>query len=185
MSTNIRIYSNKKPDFVQNAFLLHSSSPKKVMLASPFFSNAPLIEDMVSKGCSVQLIVRLGEATSPNHLRRLIDNSRIQVRFFTKRTFHSKLYIFGSDAALVGSANLTDSGINSNQEICIEIPGGTDGFDRLVSIFQSYWNEAHVLTAESLENIRWLTRRDRQDLRNNSMMRCLRFSAKSPHPVSK
>ena len=135
MNADLKVYSNRKPDFIRNAFLYYASPPKQVMLASPFFSNAPLVEDLVRQGCSVQLIVRLGEATSPDHLRTIMGSSRVHVRFFTARTFHSKLYIFGSEAALVGSANLTDSGINSNQEICIEVPGGTNAFDELLSIF--------------------------------------------------
>jgi hypothetical protein len=52
--------------------------------------------------------------------------------------------------ALVGSANLTDSGVQSNQEICVGIAQDDPRYDRLVQIFQSYWDEARPLDPETL-----------------------------------
>jgi hypothetical protein len=51
----------------------------------------------------------------------------------------------------VGSANLTQSGIQSNREICVEIASEDERFERLLSLYQSYWNQAEVLNAERLE----------------------------------
>jgi hypothetical protein len=53
--------------------------------------------------------------------------------------------------ALVGSANLTQSGMQSNREICVGISVEDDRFEDLVLLFQSYWNDADVLTDERLE----------------------------------
>jgi hypothetical protein len=93
----------------------------------------------------------LGPATSPSALQRLINKNNIHIRFFTSSAFHSKLYIFGDKTALVGSANLTQSGMNSNREIAVEIPCEDESFDNLVMLFQSYWSQAAVLTEEILK----------------------------------
>src|SRR5262249_30424435 len=91
--------------------------------------------------CVTRLIVRLCSATSPIALRKAMDDGA-KIRFFVSRRFHSKLYIFGDTVALVGSANLTDAGLQSNQEIAISILPDDFRFDELVRLFQSYWNEA-------------------------------------------
>lgn len=99
----------------------------------------------------VRLIVVLGPATAPDDLQRLINRSNIHIRYFTSSKFHSKLYIFGDKAALVGSANLTQSGMNSNREICVEISSGDDCFDDLVVLYNSYWRQAEPLTIDGLK----------------------------------
>lgn len=90
-------------------------------------------------------MVRLGPATPAEALRRISKSPNVHIRFFTSSKFHSKLYIFGDRCALVGSANLTQSGLQSNREIALLISQQQPEFDELVSLFQSYWNEAHVL----------------------------------------
>ena len=101
--------------------------------------------------CFVRLIVKLGPATSPSALQQIINKKNIHIRYFTSPKFHSKLYIFGDKVSLVGSANLTQSGMNSNSEICVEIPREDDAFDNLVMLYQSYWNQADVLDQKVLD----------------------------------
>jgi hypothetical protein len=148
----MKIYTNSTPkDTVRNAFYNNLNGVVQVSIASPFFSNSDLVGDVLKNDCFVRLIVVLGPATSPSALQRLINKNNIHIRFFTSSAFHSKLYIFGDKKALVGSANLTQSGMNSNREIAVEIPCDDDAFDNLVLLFQSYWSQAAVLTDEILK----------------------------------
>ena len=80
----------------------------------------------------MQLLVRLGAATSAEHLKRVLGKPGVQVRYFTDQSFHSKLYIFGAACALVGSANLTASGMTTNQKIVVALGPDDPRFDKLV-----------------------------------------------------
>ncbi len=148
----MRVYSNSSAkETVRNAFYQNLEGVTQVSIASPFFSYSELVEEVLHGGRNVRLIVVLGPATSPTHLQRLINRGNIHIRYFTSSAFHSKLYIFGDKSALVGSANLTQSGMNSNHEICVEIPREDESFDSLVLLFQSYWSQAEALNADTLQ----------------------------------
>lgn len=141
-------------DTVRNAFYLLSNGVGALYLASPFFSEDTLIHELSDGGVLVRLIVRLGPSTSPDALSSVLDKENIQVRYFTSPLFHSKLYIFGDRVALVGSANLTQSGIQSNREICVSIGSDDERLERLLKLYQCYWSQAEVLDSNRLEQFR-------------------------------
>lgn len=145
------LYTNRSvlSDFACNAFRRFGHSCD-VMIASAFFSDADTILELLERGCRVQLIVRLAAATSADHLKKVAQMSGVQIRYFTDSSFHPKLYIFGAACALVGSANLTASGMKTNQEIVVGLPSDDPRFDELVALFRAYWGEAQVLTDDSL-----------------------------------
>ena len=146
---NSRLFTNSTgSDTVRNAFYLFSSEPSEILLASPFFSNDEIVTELLNRKCRVRLIVRLGPATDSAALTRLTRTEGVQIRFFTSSLFHAKLYIFGQRAALVGSANLTDSGMVSNREIAFAVGADDPSFDDLIRLFQRFWQEAEVLTVE-------------------------------------
>jgi hypothetical protein len=87
------------------------------------------------------VLVRLCASTPPDALRKATSLPHVNVRFYTSRKFHSKLYIFGDHCALVGSANLTQSGLQGNREIVVQVSREDPDFAELVSLFQAYWNE--------------------------------------------
>ncbi len=97
------------------------------------------------------MVVRLGFPTKPSALRALINKPGIQIRYFSDSTFHPKLYIFGDKVALLGSANLTKSALLTNQEIMILIEANDPRFFELAELFSDYWDNANVLTTESLD----------------------------------
>jgi hypothetical protein len=146
----MQVFDNKSgPTSVRNAFNIHTSEPGHLLFASPFFTYTDLVIEILKGGSSIKLIVVLNEITSPDALNKLLSYSNIQIRFFTTSKFHSKLYIFGNKYALIGSSNLTASGLQSNQEICIGVEASDDEtFDDLVSLYQSYWEEAEPISAE-------------------------------------
>lgn len=123
-----------------------------VLIAVAFFTNSEFIKSLVGSGCTVWLIVRLGFPTSDQRLREVLNMQDVHVRYFTGNNFHPKLYIFGDDAAFVGSSNLTDAGLVSNAELNVRIEPEDPEFDRLKEIFWEYWEEAGVLKEDILHN---------------------------------
>lgn len=140
------LYTNQTnlKDYVINAIYSNLEVPN-IYIAVAFFTEADVIEEILKRGCHLRLIVRLGFPTSPYALKKLINNKQVQVRFFTSSSFHPKLYIFGDKSALIGSANLTRSAINSNQEVVVSLNSDDERFTELEALFSSYWSEAKVL----------------------------------------
>jgi hypothetical protein len=149
--TRDMIFTNGPSDTIRAAFERYTQTPCGVLLACPFFSSSDLVRELIRRECSVRLVVRLSAATDPDALR-VISKLNVPVRYFTNRRFHSKIYIFGDDVALVGSANLTDSGIQSNREVCVGIDREDPRYERLVQLFQAYWDEASPLSEETLRS---------------------------------
>lgn len=143
---------NSRHDFVRSAFETLVEPSTNVYLAVAFFTDADAIKNFVSKGCSVRLVVRLGFPTSPYALSEVMKLQGVEVRYFTDHSFHPKLYLFGTQVALVGSANLTNSAMISNQEVVVEIGSEDPRMSELAGLFNEYWNDANVLTNEALKD---------------------------------
>ncbi len=106
----------------------------------------------VKKGKTIQLLVGLNAATSPDALRKVDQVPGIAVRYLTSR-FHAKIYIFG-ETALLGSSNLMDGGLYSNREavICLDRPEDADAIEDIRALFVELWDAGQVLTKEKLES---------------------------------
>ncbi len=150
---NLRLYTNRniRSDFIQNAINNCISKASIVNIAVAFLTDVSVLEQLNKQGCRVRMITRLGYPTSPNALAMMLNCGNIEARFFSDRSFHPKLYIFGSSSALVGSANLTHSAMTTNQEIMIHIDSDDEIFSELTTLFSEYWNEAKVLTKEIVD----------------------------------
>jgi hypothetical protein len=136
---------------VKNALLIHARDIANLNIASAFFSASDDILEIVKRGINVNLIVRLGEGTSIESLKALMNKSRINIRYYTDRRFHPKIYIFGDRRALIGSANATKSGITTNSEVSVAIEQDHEDFDELVRIFWMYWEDAIPLTMDTIK----------------------------------
>ena len=94
--------------------------------------------------------------TSPGALSKLLEFPNIEVRAFTKGGFHPKGYIFQQSnyySIIIGSANLTASALNMNQEWSIKFLSCTDG-QIVFSVrdeFERVWAQAEKVTPE------WIT----------------------------
>lgn len=141
---------NSRHDFVRNAITHHATQADNIYAAVAFFTESDIIKELlVSK--RIRLIVRLGFPTSPYALSQLLDLSNIEIRYFTDKSFHSKVYIFGDQVALVGSANLTRSAVMTNQEIVVSVLSDDERFQELAILFAEYWEDAKVLTCDILK----------------------------------
>jgi len=148
-----RIFSNgSRSDFVINPFERLIAGASQLSLAAPYFTLADPLLNAVKKGKTIQLLVGLNAATSPEALRKVHEVPGLAVRYLTSR-FHAKIYIFG-ETALLGSSNLTDGGLYSNREavICLDRPDDADAIEDIRALFAELWDAGQVLTKEKLES---------------------------------
>lgn len=151
---NLNLYSNRnsRSDFIQNAVNALIAKANNINIAVAFLTDTSVLKNLSKEGCKVRIVVRLGFPTSPNALESLLKISNIEPRFYSDRSFHPKLFIFGSSGALVGSANLTHSAMTTNQEIMVHIDAEDNIFTELVDLFSEYWEESKVLTHQTVED---------------------------------
>lgn len=91
-------------------------------------------------------------------LARLVRDGKVKVKVFTKGVLHAKAYIadfkdgqFHSGAAIVGSSNLSLSGVSSNTELNVVVPGN-ENHAKLSQWFDELWADAQDFD-ESLMNV--------------------------------
>lgn len=104
------------------------------------------------------LIIRLDYGTDAESLEKIFNNPNIDIRFFTGNSFHPKFYIFGNRVAFLGSSNFTHKGLTTNNEINVKFDSEEPIFDELKSIFWDYWEEAEVLTKDTLDKFKTIVK---------------------------
>jgi len=158
------IFANRTAhrDFLINEFTREDIQGCDVFIAVAFFTESAVVQQLLDHGCKVWLIVRLGFPTSPHAVEWAMHHPNIQLRVYTARSFHPKLYLFGDDKALVGSANLTRAAITTNQEIVVGVDGSDERLPELAAIFQDYWDGADVPTSTTLSQYKALYRKYEQ-----------------------
>ena len=150
------LFTNRssEKDFVRSGLSEYVEDGMDIFIATAFFTEIDVINSFIEKGCNIRIVVRLGYPTSPNALKKLLTADGVDARFYTSHSFHPKLYIFGDKRAMVGSANLTGRAINSNQEVVVGLQSDDVRFEALTTLFSAYWDEAEVLTLESIDKYR-------------------------------
>jgi hypothetical protein len=146
------IYSNgSHSDYVINPFTKMIAGSSRLHLAAPYFTQAEPLLEAAKKGKSIQLLIGLNAATSPQALHKIHEVSGISIRYLTSR-FHAKIYIFDK-AALLGSANLTDGGLRANREAVISLDREEDAnaLEEIRTLFVELWDAGQVLTREKLD----------------------------------
>jgi phosphatidylserine/phosphatidylglycerophosphate/cardiolipin synthase-like enzyme len=147
-----RIFSNgPAKDFVSNPFSALVAKSRHIYVAAPFVTQTDMLAEAARGGKSVELLVGLNAATSPQALAKVHGIPNVAVRYLTRR-FHAKIYIF-DDAAMIGSSNLTDGGLLSNREATIRLDQAEDldAIEELRAIFLELWDAALVLTSDKLK----------------------------------
>ncbi|EDR7592573.1 phospholipase D-like domain-containing protein [Salmonella enterica] len=150
--TDLYTNRNSRQDFVKHAFTHHIQNNMDIFIASAFFTEFNVIDSLLEKGCHIRIIVRLGFPTSPLALEKLLSHKNVEARFFTNNSFHPKLYIFGDRSLLVGSANLTNTALLTNQEVMVSLNSEDHRFEELTSLFSNYWESANVLSKEAIKD---------------------------------
>lgn len=165
------LYTNRNSyeDFVNNAFSNKglAKNGEYVYIAVAFFTYSGPLEELIKRGCHIRLIIRLGYPTNPDALWNLINNNSIEIRYFSGKSFHTKLYIFGDHEALVGSANLTRNALLGNQEVAVSITSEDERFDELALLFSGYWDESSILDKDVLKKYASLYNKEHFKIKQN------------------
>ena len=154
----MKLLFNDKKTIFKDA-LLKKANNTEVLIATAFFSNSKLIEQFIGNSCKIRMIIRLNKGTSATELEKLIpyiDSNKIRIRFFSDEHFHPKFYIFGDTTAFLGSSNLTNNGVELNQEMNIQIDD-LETINNLIEVFNSYWIQAKELTQVELTKFKEIT----------------------------
>jgi superfamily II DNA or RNA helicase len=93
-------------------------------------------------------------------LIQLIEEKRLEVKVYTKGRLHAKAYIFDykdgpyeNGIAVVGSSNLTLSGLTHNTELNVVVHGN-DNHERLGKWFDALWDDAEDFEAHLMDELK-------------------------------
>jgi hypothetical protein len=123
-----------------------------VRIATAYVTDTGLL--FGNKNRKIQLLTSISPmdivcgATSVSALRNHIEAGVECRRASTSPRLHAKVYIFGNDAAIVTSANLTTKGLNDNIEVGVELVG--DPIRDLLTWFKQLWSNARRITLAQL-----------------------------------
>jgi hypothetical protein len=148
--------SSSRHDFFNNAFISTDKAQCAVFIAVAFFTHSEPLLNLIKQGCRIKMIVRLGYPTNPTALQDILSREGIQIRFVNDRSFHPKLYIFTGLCAIVGSSNLTESALKTNQEVNVSIDIEDTRYSELISLFSEWWDQSKVLDHEALDEYRMI-----------------------------
>lgn len=93
-------------------------------------------------------------------LIQLIEEKRLEVKVYTKGRLHAKAYIFDygeasyeNGIAVVGSSNLSLSGLSHNSELNVVVHGN-ENHERLGHWFEQLWDEAQDFESHLMEELK-------------------------------
>src|SRR3984893_1048730 len=118
---------------------------------------------------SVEIMDQTDEAEKVvKTLARMIEEKRLSVRVYTKGRLHAKAYIFNyghsydlfgniqpkieKGIGIVGSSNLTLSGISHNTELNVIVHGNTNPLE-LIKWFDELWDESEAFDETLMQEI--------------------------------
>jgi len=125
-------------------------------------------------------------------LKNKLQEGKIEVRIYYKEPLHSKLYLFeykeqkyGLGEAIIGSSNLSLSGLKLNTEINVRILGD-ENYKKLNEWFENLWQESQLtifnpLMIEAIDNC-WAFNKDVTPFRIYLRVLHEIFSYKEPEP---
>jgi PLD-like domain len=145
-----RVFSNGlAKDYVINPFRTMAHRSDNLWIAAPFVTTTEDLLNASKQGKSVFLLAGLNASTTPEALKIIYGAANCEVRYYTDR-FHAKIFLFDNEA-LLGSSNLTRSGLQLNREATIIVDRPED-LDEVRSLFNELWENARILTPQTLEN---------------------------------
>jgi hypothetical protein len=161
---------------------LLSATTGLVRITSPYITDNEL--PLADEGRRVRLLTSLdpwdiaSQATSLTYMRSLIQ-SGVLCKSFTDSKLHAKVYIFGRESAVITSANLTYSGLNSNIEVGVTLTGGI--VRELVTWFDGLWKRpgSTLLDTPEVERLE----ETYAPLRRRAAALRRRMAARASHPT--
>lgn len=128
---------------------LSKDCKKEILILTPFLSNGILRMIDINESIKIRIIVN---ASKGNLLASSTDLDEIKT-YFQKKNFefrhnqrlHSKLYIFDENTAIIGSANLTNGGLENNIEIG-SLTKQDEILKKFVNYFEELWQDSDIIT---------------------------------------
>ncbi|WP_405632874.1 phospholipase D-like domain-containing protein [Pseudoalteromonas sp. Ld20] len=148
---NGRKHKNKLNELV-------SKTNFSIAIATAYLTDSQLLSSIKNNQVNVRILTSirgndiLSGATSLNALSALLGQ-KVNIRFLpTSPKFHSKVYIFDDQQAIITSANLTHSALNRNVEVGVTC--GSRQTKELLNWFEESWRQAKPLTENIIETLR-------------------------------
>ena len=125
-------------------------SNKRISIVTAFaVSTENLIDELLNRGNNVELLVgTINAFTSPAFLRYFSDKKGINCNLFVdfryEKSIHWKLYLIEPDIVIIGSSNLTNTGISLARDTCVQLEN-QELYDSYVNKIVSLKNDKKVL----------------------------------------
>lgn len=121
--------------------------------------------------------------SEPKALKKLLEFSNIEVKLYTKDSFHTKGYIFKHNdhyKLIVGSSNLTQTALTKNKEWNIEVSSLEEGAltEEVLNEFEAMWAEAETLTLEWIQTYENIYLKQRELTRKSTVPRISQYTLK-------
>jgi superfamily II DNA or RNA helicase/HKD family nuclease len=148
---------------VLNEIISELTKCNEFMISVAFVTSSgvvPLLEALKSlekKGIKGRIITTdYLNFSEPKALKKLLEFSNIQVKLYSKESFHTKGYIFkhiDHYKLIIGSSNLTQTALTKNKEWNIKISSLEQGAltEEVLDEFECMWQEAESLTVEWIQ----------------------------------
>ena len=130
------------------SFLLDHRNTKVQIVTAFAYSTAGLVKTLKSQGNTVEVVVgTINAFTDPDFIEEVscFLSKGLWVDFRGPRSIHWKLYLVAPKTVIVGSANLTDTGLDLSRDTCIVLKN-----QALYSDYQRRVEELKVTSAEVL-----------------------------------
>jgi superfamily II DNA or RNA helicase/HKD family nuclease len=121
--------------------------------------------------------------SEPKALKKLLEFSNIQVKLYSKESFHTKGYIFKHTdhyKMIIGSSNLTQTALTKNKEWNIKISSLEEGTltEEVLNEFEYMWKEAEDLTLEWIRAYEEIYLQQREYTRRSTVPRISQYTLK-------
>ncbi|SMC16468.1 PLD-like domain-containing protein [Clostridium acidisoli DSM 12555] len=119
--------------------------------------------------------------SEPKALKKLLEFDNINLKMYTKDSFHTKGYIFKKSdhyKIIVGSSNLTQTALTKNKEWNIKISSLEEGSltGGVLDEFELMWNQADFLSIEWIETYEKIYKKQREALKNSTVPRISQYT---------
>lgn len=175
---------------VLNEIISELTKCNEFMISVAFVTSSgvtPLLETLKSlekKGIKGRIITTdYLTFSEPKALKKLLEFSNIQVKLYSKESFHTKGYIFKhSDhyKLIIGSSNLTQTALTKNKEWNIKISSLEEGTltEEVLNEFEFMWHEADDLTLEWIRTYEEIYLKQKEYAKKSTVPRISQYTLK-------
>jgi superfamily II DNA or RNA helicase/HKD family nuclease len=175
---------------VLNDIIVELMNCNEFMISVAFVTSSgvvPLLETLKyleNKGIKGKIITTdYLNFSEPKALKKLLEFSNIELKIYSKESFHTKGYIFKHSnhyKVIVGSSNMTQTAFTKNKEWNIKVSSLEEGtlVQEVLDEFDNMWREADDLTLGWIETYEEIYLKQREYARNSKVPRITQYTLK-------